>query len=157
MYHYRFKREAINFENLIQLKSESIAKLFEYFNWILKANYLNKIGDSEGMTIRMKSNAAFTNKCYEIKKTQLLFEKLILEIKKETNNNMSIFVIPQLSDLKKNNLKRKNFFNRISTQNSIKIFDATNFLIKEMGSFDNTELLYVEKGYGGHLTKRGTF
>ena len=36
MYKYRFKREAINFENLIKLKSESIAKLFEYFNWILK-------------------------------------------------------------------------------------------------------------------------
>ena len=55
----------------------------------------------------MKSNAAFTNKCYKIQNTQLLFEKLILEIKKGTNNNMSIFVIPQLSDLKKNNSKGK--------------------------------------------------
>ena len=155
MYKYRFEREVINFENLIKLKSESIAKVFEYFNWILRANYLNKIGDSEGLTIRMKSNAAFTNKCYAIQHTQILFEKLILEIKKETNNNMSIFVIPQLSDLKKNNAQRKNFFNRISIQHCIKIFDATNVLLEEMGSFKNTELLYVEKGYGGHLRNEG--
>ena len=111
----------------------------------MKANYLNKIGDSEGMTIRMKSNAAFTNECYKIKNTQLLFEKLILEIKKETNNNMSIFVIPQLSDLKKNSAKRKNFFNRLSSQHCIKIFDATNFLMKKTGSIKNTELLYVKR------------
>ena len=155
IYKYRFKQEAINLENLIKFKFDTISKLFEYLEWIFKRNYLNKIGDEEGLTIRMKSNAAFTNKCYLIKNTQILFEKLVLEMKKETNNNMSIFVIPQLSDLKKNNLKRKNFFNRLTTQNSIKIFDATNFLIKEMGSFDNTELLYVEKGYGGHLTKEG--
>ena len=155
MYKYRFNGEAINFENLAKFKLETISKLFEYFEWILRQNYLRKIGDYDGLTIRMKSNAFFTNKCYTINSTLILLEKLILEIKKETNNNMSIFIIPQLSDLNKKHIIRKKFFNRIANQHKIKIYDATDFLIKEMGSVEKSALLYVEKGYGGHLRNEG--
>ena len=41
----------------------------------------------------MKSNSKFTNKCYALKETKELLEKLILEIKDKTRNNMSILVV----------------------------------------------------------------
>ena len=155
IYKYRFKEEAVNFENLIKFKSGTISKLLEYFEWLFKKNYLKKISDPEGLTIRMKSNSNFSNKCYTINKTQRLFEKLILEIKKETKNNMSLFFIPQLSDIDKDSSNRQKFFNRIRDIHKVKIHDATNYLIKEMGSIKKTELLYVERGFGGHLTNKG--
>ena len=63
--------------------------------------------------------------------------------------------MPQLSDLKINNIKRQEFFESIKEKYNIRIFDATKFLIKEIGSVKNAESLYVEKGYGGHLNKNG--
>ena len=155
MYKIRFREEAINFYNLIKLKRETFSKVIEYFEWIIKRNQLIKISDIEGLTIRMKSNSKFTNKCYSLKETKDLLEKLILEIKDKTRNNMSILVVPQLSDLKINCTSRETFFKSIRDRHNVRIYDSTNYLIKKMGSIKNIDSLYVEKGYGGHLNEKG--
>ena len=105
----------------------------------------------------MKSNSRFTNKCYSNLETNRLFTKLILEINSVHKNKMSIFLIPQLSDFKINNYKREKYFENLRNNYNIKIFDATKFLIKEIGKINNAESLYVEKGYGGHLNKNGNY
>tara|TARA_B100001027_G_scaffold216926_1_gene195180 strand:+ start:444 stop:1571 length:1128 start_codon:yes stop_codon:yes gene_type:complete len=155
MYRLRFSEEAINFSNLIRLRTSSYSKLFEYLEWLIMRNSLEKISDPYGLTIRMKSNAKFTNKCYSNLETKNLFKKLILEINSFQKGNLSIFILPQLSDLKINNIKRKEFFESIKDQYNIRIFDATKFLTEEIGSVKNAESLYVEKGYGGHFNKKG--
>ena len=103
----------------------------------------------------MKSNSKFANKCYSFKDTKYLLEKLILEIKDKTNNNMSILVIPQLSDLKINCTSRNIFFKSMRDRHNVRIYDSTNYLITKMGSIKNIDSLYVEKGYGGHLNEKG--
>ena len=155
MYKIRFKQEAVNILNLLKLRPGTFAKLIEYFEWIIKRNHLKKISDIQGLTIRMKSNSKFTNKCYSFKDTKYLFEKLILEIKDKTNNNMSILIIPQLSDLKINCTSRDIFFKSMRDLHNVGIYDSTNYLIKKMGSIKNIDSLYVEKGYGGHLNEKG--
>ena len=102
----------------------------------------------------MKSNSKFSNYCYSKKNLVNLLEKLILKISKVTKNNMSIFILPQLSDLKLNCKNRNMFFKNFKKQYDINIFDATNFLLAEMGSKKNAESYYVEKGYGGHLNMK---
>tara|TARA_B100000401_G_scaffold372987_1_gene272225 strand:- start:167 stop:679 length:513 start_codon:yes stop_codon:yes gene_type:complete len=155
MYKIRFREEAVNLFNLFRLRPGTISKIVEYFEWIIKRNKLKKISDLEGLTIRMKSNSKFTNKCYSLQDTKHLLEKLILEIQYETKNNMSIFVIPQLSDLKINCTSRESFFKSIRARHNVRIYDSTNYLIKKMGSTKNIDSLYVEKGYGGHLNQKG--
>ena len=155
MYNLRFKEEAVNIGNIIRLKSSTFSKLMEYCEWYLRRNQLRKIYDTEGLTIRMKSNSKFTKKCYSFKNTKNLLERLILEIKNETNNNMSIFIIPQLSDLKINCASRNHFINSIRDRHNIKIYDSTNYLLKKMGSKRNAASIYIEKGYGGHLNAKG--
>lgn len=154
MYNYRFKNEAINIENFLKLKVSTYAKLGEYIEWRLNKNYLNNINDADGLSIRMKSNSKFSNYCYSKKNLVNLLEKLILKISKVTKNNMSIFILPQLSDLKLNCKNRNMFFKNFKKQYDINIFDATNFLLAEMGSKKNAESYYVEKGYGGHLNMK---
>ena len=70
---------------------------------------------------------------------------------------MSIFIIPQLSDLGINNSIRKNFFKKLRDIHNIKIYDSSDYLIKKMGSIKKTESLYIEKGFGGHLNTKGNF
>ena len=65
--------------------------------------------------------------------------------------------MPQLSDLKINNIKRQEFFENIRDKYNIRIFDATKFLIKEIGASRDANALYVEKGFGGHFNKKGNF
>ena len=157
MYKLRFKEEAFNFSNLFGLKISIINKLFEYLEWLIKKSYLNKISDPDGLTIRMKSNSRFTNRCYSIFETKELFTKLILEINSFHKGNMSIFILPQLSDFKINTQKTQKYFEQIRKKYNIRIFDAKNFLLKELGSIKEIELIYVEKGFGGHLNKKGNF
>ena len=154
MYNYRFKKEALNIENFLKLKVPTYAKLGEYIEWRLNKNYLNNINDADGLSIRMKSNSKFSNYCYSKKNLVNLLEKLILKISKVTKKNMSIFILPQLSDLKLNCKNRNIFFENFKKQYDINIFDATNFLLEEMGSKKNAESYYVEKGYGGHLNMK---
>ena len=155
IYKLRFKEEAINIKNLLNLKISTFSKLIEYSEWVIKNRYLKSINDIDGMSIRMKSNSKFTNRCFSIIKTKDLLEKLILEIQKRTKNNMSIFIIPQLSDLRLNDSIRKNFFKKLRDIHNIKIYDSSDYLIEKMGSIKKTESLYVEKGFGGHLNKKG--
>ena len=157
MYLLRFRDEAINFSNLIKLKSSTYHKLLEYLEWLIKRTFLKKISDPSGLTIRMKSNARFTNRCYSISETKNLLKKLILEINSYHKGNVSIFILPQLSDLKINNIKRQEYFEDIKEKYNINIFDATRFLKKEIGSMRNAGKLYVEKGYGGHFNKNGNY
>ena len=154
MYKYRFRKEALNIENFLKLRYETYSKLAEYFEWSLKKNYLNKINDVDGLSIRMKSNSKFSNYCYSKKSFINLLEKLILKISKVTKNNMSIFILPQLSDLKFNCKNRNMYFENLKKKYDINIFDATNFLLGEMGSKKNAASYYVEKGYGGHLNMK---
>ena len=132
MYKLRFEDEAVNLKNLLKLKIGTFSKLIEYGEWLIKNRYLKSIDDVHGMSIRMKSNSKFTNNCYSTKQTITLLEKLILEIKKRTKNNMSIFVIPQLSDLKINCSKRKNFFKKLRDMHNIKVYDCSDYLIEKM-------------------------
>lgn len=157
MYKLRFEEEAVNLKNLFKLKIATFSKLIEYGEWLIKNRYLKSIDDVYGMSIRMKSNSKFTNKCYSTKQTKALLEKLILEIKKRTRNNMSIFVIPQLSDLKIDFSKRKYFFKKLRDIHNVKVYDCSDYLIQKMGSRKKIDLLYVEKGFGGHLNKKGNF
>ena len=157
MYLLRFRDEAINFSNLIRLKTSTYYKVFEYLEWVLKRNFLEKISDPSGLTIRMKSNSRFTNKCYSIFETKNLLKKLILEINSYHKGNISIFILPQLSDLQTNGFRRQEFFERIKDKYNINIFDATKFLKKQIGSISNAGTLYVEEGYGGHLNKKGNY
>jgi len=157
MYRLRFREEAVNFSNLIRLRSSTYSKVLEYLEWLIKRNFLENIADPHGLTIRMQSNAKFTNRCYSIPETKNLFKKLILEINSFQKGNISIFILPQLSDLKIKNIKRQEFFETIRDKYNIRIFDATKFLIKEIGSMKDADALYVEKGYGGHFNKKGNF
>ena len=157
MFKLRFKEEAFNFSNLLGLRGATFYKLLELIEWRIKKNFLESISDKNGLTIRMKSNSRFTNKCYSNLETNRLFTKLILEINSVHKNKMSIFLVPQLSDFKINNYKREKYFENLRNNYNIKIFDATKFLIKEIGTKNNAESLYVEKGYGGHLNKNGNY
>ena len=80
-----------------------------------------------------------------------------MEINSYHKGNVSIFILPQLSDLKINNIKRQEYFEDIKEKYNINIFDATRFLKKEIGSMRNAGKLYVEKGYGGHFNKNGNY
>ena len=155
MYKLRFKDEAFNLENIISLNSSIFLKFFEYTEWLTRRNFLASISDPEGLTVRMKSNSKFTNKCYSNEETRGLLTRLILDINNFHKGNMSIFVLPQLSDLSIKNHKSIEYFEEIRDKYKINIFDATKFLINKLGTIKKAELIYVEKGYGGHLRNEG--
>ena len=63
------------------------------------SKYLKSINDFKGLSIRMKYNSKFADSCYLNDNLTLPFELLVEEFNRETNENLYIFFIPQLSDL----------------------------------------------------------
>lgn len=155
MFKLRFKEEAFNLSNLIGFKISTFYKILELIEWCLKRRFLESISDPNGLSIRMRSNSRFTNKCYSNLEMKNLLTQLILKINSEHKREMSIFFVPQLSDLKINNSRREKYIENLRNLYNIKIYDATKLFTKEIGSLKNAESLYVEKGFGGHLNKNG--
>ncbi len=155
MFQYRFKKEAFDIKKLLLLKKETINKAKEFIEYKLSSKYLKSINDLKGLSIRMKYNSKFADLCYLNEKLTLPFELLVEEFNRESNKNLYIFFIPQLSDL---NLKTNHcvkYIDNLRKRTGIKIYSAFEYLQTKRDLVKEFNEFYVEKGYGGHLNKLG--
>ena len=155
MFECRFRKEVFDIKKLITLNKGTLLKGKEFFEFKLKSRYLESINDSKGLSIRMKYNSQFADLCYLNDKLTSTFELLVEEFNKESNKNLYIFFIPQLSDL---NLKTNycvRYINNLRKRTGYKIYNAFEYLQTKQNLVKDFNEFYVEKGYGGHLNKLG--
>ncbi len=155
MFINRFRKEVFNFKKLLCLNKDTYLKGKEYFEFKINSKYLESMNDFKGLSIRMKYNSRFADICYLNNNLTEPFELLVKEFNKESNNNLYIFFIPQLSDL---NLKTNHcikYLENFKKRTGIKIYNAFEYFQRKRNLVKELNDLYVEKGYGGHLNKFG--
>ena len=155
MFIYRFKNEVFDFKKLFLLNKHTITKAKEIIEFKYKKKYLKSINDTRGLSIRMKYNSKFVDLCYKNSKLTKPFELLLKKFNKELNGNLYIFFIPQLSDLRLKTSYYIEYLDNLKEQTNIKIYNASNYITNTKNKFNDFSNLYIEKGFGGHLSNYG--
>lgn len=152
----KFNKNKFKFPYTLSFFKNTKKNLLIFYFLILKFFLNNKIFKEKAFSVIVKYNLLEAQSLYADENYNILLKKIIKEINQyllKEKKNVFFFVIPQLFDLKINqkNINSTKFFNSISKNSKIKMFDLTNVMLK----IKNIENYYFDDFYGGHLNNKG--
>ncbi len=152
----KFNKNKFKFPYTLSFFKNTKKNILIFYFLILKFFFNKRIFHEKAFSVIVENNLLEAQSLYADENYNILLKKIISEINNyllKEKKNVFFFVIPQLFDLKINrkNINSTKFFNSISKNSKINIFDLTNAMLK----IKNIETYYFDDLYGGHLNYKG--